>query len=136
MIVEEEFIPFVFHKLGYDHDDAAIRMLFRKVENELNDGNDYEAVGRRQDMDLGWLLACRAEGLLNVVFPVVLKQFGMLVGFDVQGDYLRGKPCSKFNSLAGDVAPAVNGDDRNRMLAETCRVNGNFGGGEQPHGVV
>ena len=45
LIVEEEFIPFVFYDLGYDHDDAAIRMLFREVENELNNGNDYEAVG-------------------------------------------------------------------------------------------
>ena len=45
LIVEEVFIPFVFHKLGYDHDDAATGMLCRKVENELNDGNDDEAVG-------------------------------------------------------------------------------------------
>ena len=45
LIVKEVFIPFVFHKLGYDHDDAASGMLLRKVENELNDGNDDEAVG-------------------------------------------------------------------------------------------
>src|SRR5258708_29497520 len=87
-------------------------------------------------MELGWLLACRAEGLLNVVFPVVLEQFGMLVGLDVQGDHFRGKPGSKFNSLARDVAPAVDGNDRNGMLAETCCVDGNLAGGEQFHGVV
>src|SRR6202163_2035726 len=87
-------------------------------------------------MDLGWLLACGAEGLLNVVFPVVLKQLGMLVGLDVQGDHVRGNPGSKFNSLAGDVAPAVDGNNRNRMLAETCRIDGNLAGGEQFHGVV
>src|SRR2546422_1294076 len=27
LIVKEVFIPFVFHELGYDHDDAAIGML-------------------------------------------------------------------------------------------------------------
>src|SRR5258708_35583431 len=42
LIVEEEFIQFVFHDLGYDHDDAAIRMLFRKVANESNTGNDMK----------------------------------------------------------------------------------------------
>ena len=73
LIVKEVFIPFVFHQLGYDHDDAAVGMLFRKIENELNDGNDDEAVGRRQDMELGRLLAGRAEGLLDVVLPVRLE---------------------------------------------------------------
>ena len=45
LIVKKILIPFAFHKLGYDHDDAASRMLFRKVENELNDGNNNETVG-------------------------------------------------------------------------------------------
>ena len=45
LIVKEVFVPFVFHELGYDHDDAAIGMLFRKIEDELNGGNDDEAVG-------------------------------------------------------------------------------------------
>ena len=45
LIMEEVFIPFVFHKLGDHHDNAAIGMLFRQVQNELNDGNDDEAVG-------------------------------------------------------------------------------------------
>src|SRR2546425_13357825 len=49
LIVKEVFIPPVFHELGYDHDDAAVGMLFRKLEDELNDGNDDEAVGGRQD---------------------------------------------------------------------------------------
>src|SRR6266478_3113719 len=44
LIVKKVFIPSVFHQLGYDHDDGAIRILLRKVENELNDGNDDEAV--------------------------------------------------------------------------------------------
>jgi hypothetical protein len=45
LIVEEVFVPFVFHELGYNQNNATIGMLFRKVENELNDGNDDEAVG-------------------------------------------------------------------------------------------
>ena len=87
-------------------------------------------------MELGRLLACRAEGLLNVEFPVVLKQFGVLVGLNVQRDHFRGKPGSKFNSLPRDVAPPVDGDDRYRVLAETCRVDRNLAGGEHLHGVV
>jgi hypothetical protein len=45
LIVEEVFVPFVFHKLGYNHNYAAIGMLFRKVQNKLDDRNDNEAVG-------------------------------------------------------------------------------------------
>src|SRR5271157_2502051 len=130
LIVEEVFVPFVLHELRYDHDNVASGMLFRKVDNELNDGNDDEAVGGRQGMELGRLLACRAEGSLNVVFPVLLKQFGVLGELDVQGDDFRGKPGGKFNSLAGDIAPAVDGNDRNRRLAETCHVDGILAGGK------
>ena len=86
-------------------------------------------------MELRRLPACRAEGLFNVVFPFVLKQFRVL-GLDVQGDYFRGKPGSKFNSLAGDVAPTVDGNNYNRRLAETCRVDGNPARGEDHYGVV
>ena len=60
----------------------------------------------------------------------------MLVGLYVQGDHLWGKPGGKFNSLAGDVAPAVDGDDRNGMLVETCRIDRNLASGEHFHRVV
>src|SRR5713226_9372495 len=40
LIVKKIFIPFVFHELGYDHDDGAIRILFRKIKDELDDRND------------------------------------------------------------------------------------------------
>ena len=46
LIMKEVLIPFVFHELGYDHDDAAIGIFFRKIENELNDGNANEAAVR------------------------------------------------------------------------------------------
>ena len=45
LIVEEIFIPFIFDKFGHHHDNAAIWMLFRKVENELDDGNYDKAIG-------------------------------------------------------------------------------------------
>ncbi len=47
-----------------------------------------------------------------------------------------GKPGGKFNSLAGDVAPAVDGNDDNGRLAEACRVDGNLARGEHLYGVV
>ena len=34
-------------------------------------------------MELGRLLGCRAEGLLNVALLVLAKQFGVLAGLDV-----------------------------------------------------
>ena len=89
LIVEEVLIPFVFHQLGDDHDDSASGILVRSVENELNDGNNDEAVGRRQEMELGRFLACGAEGSLHVVLPFRLKQFGVLGGLDVYGDHFR-----------------------------------------------
>ena len=45
LIVEEVFVPSVLHKLRYDHNNAASGICFRKVENELNEGNDDKAVG-------------------------------------------------------------------------------------------
>src|ERR1700691_2649867 len=60
----------------------------------------------------------------------------MLAWFNVQGDHFRGKPGRKFNSLAGNVAPAVDGNHCDGMLAETCRVDGNPAAGEYFHVVV
>src|SRR5580693_2194149 len=111
-------------------------MLLRQIENALDDGNDDEAVRGRQEQKLWGFLACRAEGLLNVALPVLLKQFRVLGGLDVQRDHFRGEPCGKFNSLAGNVAPAVNGNDRNGWVAETRRLDGNLTDGEELYGVV
>ena len=52
----------------------------------------------------------------------------------MQGDDLRRKPGSKFDSLAGDVAPAVDGNDRNGVLTETNCVDGNLASGEYEQG--
>jgi len=136
LIVEEVLVPFVLHELRYDHDDITSRMFFREIENELNDGNDDEAVGRRQSMELGRLLAGRAEGLLNVAFPFLSQDFVVLGERNVQGDDFRGEPGGKFNSLAGDSAPAVDDDNGNGRLAETCHVNRVLASREHPDRVV
>src|SRR5208283_4975078 len=136
LIVEEVLVPFVLHELRYDHDDIASRMFFRKIENELNDGNDDEAVGRRQSMELGRLLAGRAERFLNVAFPFLLQYRVVLGERNVQGDDFRGEPGGKFNSLAGDTAPAVDDDDGNGRSVETCHVNWVPASRERPDRVV
>src|SRR5258707_14704414 len=100
-------------------------MILRKVENELNEGDDDEAVWRRQDLELWRLLACRAEGLLHVALPVLTKQFGVLLGVDVQRDHFLGKPRGKFNCVARNAAPAFDGNNGNGRFARSRRADGN-----------
>src|SRR5260370_35629857 len=107
----------VFRELWDDHDDAAIRMLLRKVENELNEGDDDEAVWRRQDFEFRRLLACRAEGLLHVALPVLTKQFGGLLGVDGQRDQFLGRRRGKFDCVAPNPAPALEGNNCNGRAA-------------------
>ena len=78
LIVEEVFVPFVLHEFRYDHDNVAAGIFFREIENELHDGNNDESVGRRQSMELGRLLAGRAERFLNVAFPLLLQYLVVL----------------------------------------------------------
>ena len=136
LVVEEVFVPFVLYELRYHHDNVASGIFFREIENELNNGNDDEAVGRRQSMELRRLLAGRTEGLLNVAFPFLSQDFVVLGERNVQGDDFRGEPGCKFNSLAGDSAPAVDDDNGNGRLAETCNVNRVLASREHPDRVV
>src|SRR5260370_35551335 len=89
LIVEKVFKPSVFHELGYNHDDAAIGMLLGKVEDELNDGNDDEAVWRRQDLKLWRLFAVRAEGGLKVGLPGSMRHAGGLDRVGLQREEVR-----------------------------------------------
>ena len=73
LIVQEVFVPFIFHQLRDDYDNAARWIFLSQIENELNDGNDDKAVGGRQDVKLRWFLALRAERAVNVLLPVVLE---------------------------------------------------------------
>src|SRR5258707_4035297 len=129
LIVEKVFKPSVFHEFGYHHDDAAIGVLLGKIEDELNDGNDDEAVWRRQHLELWRLFAFRAEGGLDVALPVSVQQFGVLGRVDMQGEDVRGKPEGKLNSLASDVAPAVDGNNGDGRLAGIRQGDGNLSGG-------
>ena len=45
LIVEEVFVPSILHQFRYHYNNAATGILFRKIENELYDRNDDEAVG-------------------------------------------------------------------------------------------
>jgi hypothetical protein len=87
--VQEVFVPAIFHQFGNDHDDAPVRMFLGEFENVLNDGDDDEAVRRRQSGELGRFDAGGAEGLLDVAIPILLQEFGMLAGLDVNGDDFR-----------------------------------------------
>ncbi|MGA8623005.1 MAG: hypothetical protein WB660_31335 [Candidatus Sulfotelmatobacter sp.] len=136
LIVEEISVPFVLNKLGYDYDNVACGIIFRQIENELNDGNDDEAVGGRQDVELGRLLARGAERFLDAVFPFILKQYGILAGLDVQPDYFRRESRGKINSLPGNAVPPVDSNDRNRRLAQTRNVNGYLADGVHSYPVV
>ena len=136
LIVEEVFVPPVLDQLGYDNDDAARRMLRREIENELDDRNDDETVGRGKDVQFGRLFAGGAIGLDNVTVPVELKEFGLLGGVHVESDHIGRETRSEFNALAGDVAPAIDGDDGDGRVAEAGGVNGNHASGAHFHGVV
>lgn len=63
LIVKEVFKPSALHEFGNDDDYSAGGMPFRKIEDELNDRNDDEAVGGWQEMKGRRLLAGRAKGL-------------------------------------------------------------------------
>src|SRR5208283_2202834 len=136
LIVEEVLKPAVFDKFRYDDDDFAIGMLPGEIEDELNDGNNDEAIRRRQDLELRRFLAGGAEGLLDVALPVFAEQFGVFGGLDVQGDYFGGKPGGEFDALSGDVAPPIDGNNRDGRLAESCGIDGNPATGQEFDVVV
>src|SRR6266436_800775 len=136
LIVQKVFIPAVLHELGYDHNNAAIRVLFRKIEYELNDRDDDEAVRRRQEFQPWRLLTGSAESLHNIALPVLVKQFRVLLWVDVQRDHFRGQVSGEFDALPRNVAPAVDGDNGDRWPARIWQVDRNPGGGEDPYSMV
>src|SRR6202171_4309158 len=92
LVVEEILVPAIFAKLGKHANNESIGVLFRELENVLNDGNDDEAVGRWQSGELGRLGSSRAEGLLHVALHIRLSKFGMFGSLHVNGDDFRGEP--------------------------------------------
>ncbi len=80
-------------------------------------------------------LAAR-KGCANVLLPGLFKQFSMFSRVDVQRDHFRRKPGGKFDSLTSGVTPAVDWNDDNGRLAETCRSDRNAACREPVYGVV
>ncbi len=86
LVVEKIFEPTIFDEGGNDDDHAALRILFRKLENVLDERDDDETVGRREDGEAGRSLADCAEGSFDVALPIVVQEFGMLARLDMNGD--------------------------------------------------
>ncbi len=111
-------------------------MFFRKIENVLHQRNDDEAVRRRKNLELWRLRADFAERPLDVAFPVLVQQLGVLARLDVKGNNLRRKPRSEFQRLFADAAPAVDGHNHDGM-APMLRGNDCIGAGGGDHdGVI
>src|ERR1700733_582571 len=136
LIVEEIFVPPVFHQLWNDDNNIAPRILLRKIEDELHHWNDDEAIRRRQNVKLRRLSAFCAERLHHVLLPIVFEKFRMLAGLDVQRDHGGRKASRKFDSLSRNVAPSVDGDDCNGMLVKAGRVHRNLASSQDFYGVV
>ena len=47
LVMKEIFVPLSFGEFGNDDNDAAIGLFGGELENVLNDGNDHEAIRRR-----------------------------------------------------------------------------------------
>ena len=87
-------------------------------------------------MELRWLLARVAEGFDDVTLPVFMKQHGLFRGIDMEGDHFRREPGGEFDTLAHDVAPAVDGDDDDRILVQVFKLHRDTATGEQADGVI
>src|SRR5208283_2747194 len=111
LVVEEIFVPTLLDEFGNDDDDATVGMLLGESQNELNDGNYYEAVGGRKSCELRRFQASLAETRFDVTLPIVVKQFGMFFGLDVDGDDFGRNSGREFEGLLGDAVPAIDGDD-------------------------
>lgn len=48
LVVQEIFVPVIFHQLRDDHHDAAVRIFLGQLQHILHHRNDYQAVGRRE----------------------------------------------------------------------------------------
>jgi hypothetical protein len=86
LVVEKVFVPAIFNERGYDHHDPPLRTLCGKFESVLDERDDDETVGRREDGEVGWILTGFAEGSFDVTMPIILQQFGVLARLDVNGN--------------------------------------------------
>lgn len=86
LVVEKVFVPAIFNERGYDHHDPPLRTLCGKLKGVLDERDDDETVGRREDGEVGWILTGFAEGSFDVAMPIILQQFGVLARLDVNGN--------------------------------------------------
>ena len=86
LIVQEILVPAIFDQFGNDHNNMTIGVLFRELENVLNQGNNNEAVGRRQRGERRRHGPGGSKRLLDVALPFLVQEPGMLAGLHVNGD--------------------------------------------------
>ena len=91
LIVLVILVPAIFDKLGNDDNNVSIGVLFRKLENVLNEGNNDEAVGGRQRGELRMSGPGGSKRLLDVALPFLVQEPGMFAGLHVNGDDFRGE---------------------------------------------
>src|SRR6267154_51372 len=96
LIVQEILVPAIFDQFGNDDHNLTIGVLFRELENVLHQGNDDEAVGRRQRGERRRHDPGGLKRLLDVAFPFLVQKPGMLAGLNVNGDDFWRQPGVKF----------------------------------------
>src|SRR5947207_995815 len=111
LIVQEIFVPAIFDQFGNDDNNMTSGVLFRELENVLNQGNNNEAVGRRQCGERRRHSAGGSKRLLDVALPFLVQKPGMLAGLHVNGDDFWRQPGGKFYGLLADGIPVVHGHD-------------------------
>src|SRR5260370_6206837 len=107
LVVQKIFVPAILDQFGNDHDNLAVGVLGREFENELDNRNNYETIGRRQADELGWFDTGGAVGLIHVAFPIHVQKFRMIARLDMDGDNFRLKLRSNFERLFEDRKSVV-----------------------------
>src|ERR1700751_1784801 len=129
LVMQKIFIPAIFDERGDDDDDRALRMFCGESKNVLGERDDHETIGRRKNRESGGILAGVAKRSFDVAPPLVVQQFGMFAGLDVDGDDFRGEARGEFERLFGDAAPAVNGNDSDGCIGVIRWFDGHGAGG-------
>jgi len=129
LVMQKIFIPAIFDERGDDDDDRALRMFCGESKNVLDERDDHETIGRRKNRESGGILAGVAKRSFDVASPLVVQQFDMFAGLDVDGDDFRGDARGEFERLFGNAAPAVNGNDSDGCIGVIRWFDGHGAGG-------
>lgn len=111
LVVEEILVPLAFGEFGDDDNDAAIGLLSGELKDELNDWNDYEAIGRGKADEFWRRVAGSFERFDDKTIPLFVEDFGVFVGLNVNGDDVGGETRGEFQAVARDLAVVIDGDD-------------------------